>query len=125
MMEATSKLAWGLLALAHLSPAAVAFAPLLVERLYGISPNGDLGLLIAHRGVLFLAILAACVVAAFDAPARRALSLVVAISVTGFLILYLRAGAPSGPLRTIAVVDAMALLPLAFVLVAAWRPQAS
>jgi hypothetical protein len=124
-MEITTKLAWGLLALAHLSPAAVTFAPSLVEQLYGVSPTGDLGVLIAHRGALFLAIVAACALAVFDAPARRALGVVVAISVIGFLVLYLRAGAPSGPLRTIAIVDAAALLPLAFVLVAAWRPQAA
>jgi hypothetical protein len=124
-MEITTKLAWGLLALAHLSPAAVAFVPSLVERLYGVSPAGDLGVLIAHRGALFLAIVAACVLAAFDPPARRALSVVVAISVIGFLALYLRAGAPSGPLRTIAIVDAATLLPLALVVVAAWRPQAA
>ena len=124
-MEITTKLAWGLLALAHLSPAAVTFAPSLVEQLYGVSPTGDLGVLIAHRGALFLAIVAACVLAVFDPPARRALSVVVAISVIGFLALYLRAGAPSGPLRTIAIVDAATLLPLALVVVAAWRPQAA
>jgi len=125
MMEIATKLAWGLLALAHLSPAAVTFAPPPVERLYGVSPTGDLGVLIAHRGALFLAIVAACALAVFEAPARRALGVVVAISVIGFLVLYLWAGAPSGPLRTIAILDAAALLPLAFVLVAAWRPQAA
>jgi hypothetical protein len=124
-METATRMAWGLLALAHLSPAAVAFVPSLVERLYGVSPTGDLGVLIAHRGALFLAIVAACVLAVFDPPARRALGIVVATSVIGFLVLYLRAGAPSGPLRTIAIVDAVALLPLAFVIVAAWRPQAA
>lgn len=121
-MEMATKLAWGLLALAHLSPAAVVFAPSLVERLYGVSPAGDLGVLIAHRGVLFFAIVAACVLAAFDPQARRALGVVVGISVVGFLLLYLQDGAPSGPLRKIAVVDTAALLPLAFVIISAWRP---
>jgi hypothetical protein len=124
-MDTITKLAWGLLALAHLSPAAVAFAPSLVERLYGVSPTGDLGVLIAHRGALFLAIVAACVIAVFDPPPRRALGVVVAISIIGFLVLSLRAGAPSGLLRTIAIVDAAALLPLALVVVAALRPQAA
>jgi hypothetical protein len=124
-MDTITKLAWGLLALTHLSPAAVVFAPSLVERLYGVSPTGDLRVLIAHRGALFLAIVAACVLAAFDPPARHALGVVVAISVTGFLGLSLRAGAPSGPLRTLAIVDAAALLPLALVVVAALRPQAA
>ena len=120
-METATKMAWGLLALAHLSPAAVAFVPSLVERLYGVSPTGDLGVLISHRGALFLAIFAACVLAVFDPPARRALGIVVATSVIGFLVLYMRAGAPTGPLQTIAIVDAAALLPLAFVVVAGWR----
>lgn len=124
-METKTKMAWGLLALAHLSPAAVAFVPSLVERLYGVSPTGDLGVLIAHRGALFLAIFSACALAVFDPPARRALGIVVATSVIGFLVLYLRAGAPSGPLRTIAIVDIAALLPLAYVVLAAWRPQAT
>lgn len=123
-MEIATKLAWGLLALTHLSPAAAVFAPSLIERLYGVSPTGDLGVLIAHRGALFLAIVAACVLAVFDSPARRALGMIVATSVIGFLILYLRAGAPAGPLRMIAMVDAAALAPLTFVIVAARRPQA-
>lgn len=80
-------------------------------------------MLLAHRGALFLAIVAACVYAAFDPPARRALSLVIAISVVGFLILYLRAGMPAGPLRTIALVDAAALIPLLFVAASAWRAR--
>lgn len=124
-METTTKLAWALLALAHLSPAAVAFAPSLIERLYSVAPAGDLGVLLAHRGVLFLAIVTACVLAMFDPGARRSLGVVVAISVVGFLVHYLRAGAPPGPLRTIALVDAAALVPLGFALAAAWRPQAA
>ena len=124
-METTTKLAWGLLALTHLCPATVVFAPSLVERRYGVSPTGDLGVLIAHRGALLLAIVAACALAAFDPPARRALGVVVVISVIGFLGLSLRPGAPSGPLRTLAIVDAAALLQLALVTMSAWRPQSA
>jgi len=71
------------------------------------------------------AVVAACVLAAFDPQARRALGVVVGISVIGFLFLYFQAGAPSGPLQKIAIVDAAVLLPLALVIVAAWRPQAA
>ena len=120
-MEIWVKGAWALLALVHLSPAAAAFSPGLVSRLYGVAPEGDLGVLLAHRGVLVLAILAACLCAILDPSARRALSLVVAISVIGFLILYVRAGAPVGPLRAISIIDAIALVPLFFVAVSAWR----
>ena len=58
-MELITKLAWALLALIHLSPAAVFFLPDLTKKLYGIDANGDLGVLITHRGALFLAIFAA------------------------------------------------------------------
>jgi hypothetical protein len=46
---------------------------------------------------------------------------VVAISVISFLWLYLRAGMPSGPLKTIALVDLVGLAPLFFVIWSAWR----
>ena len=39
----------------------------------------------------------------------------------GFLIVYVRAGLPDGSLRTIALVDAVGLVPLALVAYAAWR----
>lgn len=55
------------------------------------------------------AVVAACVLAAFDPQARRALGVVVGISVIGFLFLYFQAGAPSGPLQKIAIVDAAVL----------------
>jgi hypothetical protein len=121
MIEPIQKTAWIMLALIHAAPAAAAFAPALVRRLYRVDPSGDLGVLLVHRGVLFLAVLAVALLAVFDAGARRAASLVVAISVVGFLLVYLRAGAPAGPLRSIALVDAAALIPLAVVLWAAWR----
>ncbi|CAN1533372.1 hypothetical protein MCEMIH15_01470 [Caulobacteraceae bacterium] len=120
-MELITKLAWALLALIHLSPAAVFFLPHLTKKLYGIDANGDLGVLITHRGALFLAIFAACVAGALDPAARRALSVVVAISVISFLWLYFRAGMPSGPLKTIALVDLVGLAPLLLVVWSAWR----
>jgi hypothetical protein len=125
IMELVTKLAWLLLGLIHLPPAGVLVSPGLLASLYGVDPAGDLGLLMRHRGALFLAVAAASSLAAFDPPARRALSVVVALSVLGFLALYLAARAPAGPLRTIAIADALALVPLAWVIVAAWRPVAA
>ncbi len=119
-MELITKLAWALLAFIHLSPAAVFFLPHLTKKLYGIDANGELGVLITHRGALFLAIFAACVAGAFDPDARLALSVVVAISVVSFLWLYFRAGMPSGPLKTIALVDLIGLAPLFLVVWSAW-----
>jgi len=124
-MEAVTKLAWGFLALIHASPAAVLIAPSLVKRLYGIEANGALGVLLVHRGALFLAILAVCLLALFDPPSRRAASVVVGISVIAFLIVYAQAGSPAGPLRTVALVDLLGLAPLAWVVISAFRPHAA
>ena len=122
-MEPMTKVAWGMLLLVHLSPTAVLFSPGMVQKLYRLEPSGITGLLLTHRGAQFLAVVVVCAFAAFDVEARRGASLVVAISVIGFLVLYARAGLPTGPLRKIAVVDFLALAPLILVLVTAWRPQ--
>ena len=119
-MEISVKIAWGLLALIHAPPAGVFFKPALVRRLYGVEPGGDIGLLLTHRGALFVALFVLCLRAIVDAPSRRGASLAVAVSVVGFLFVYARSGFPVGALRTIAIADFIALAPLALVLVAAW-----
>jgi len=108
-------LAWLALMLVHTPPALAAFVPQMRKRMYGVDDFGPLGLILAHRGVLFLAVAGVCLLAAFNAEARLAAALVTSISVIGFLLGYVLAGAPK-PLRTIALVDALALIPLAFVL---------
>ena len=117
-METLTRLAWIALAAVHLPPAAVLAAPGLARRLYGVDPEGAAGVLIVHRGALFLALAALALWAAFDPALRRAASVALGLSIVGFLILYLRAGAPPGALRTIALADAAALVPLAW---AGWR----
>lgn len=124
-MELVTKLAWAALALIHASPAAVLFAPSLIKRLYGVEANGVLGVLLIHRGALFLAVLAACLLALFDPTARRTACVVVAISVVVFLVVYVQAGMPAGPLRTVALVDFVGLAPLAWAVFAAFRPHAA
>ena len=121
-MEMATKIAWFLLALVHVSPAAVLFRPGLVGTLYGIPPDGPTGLLLTHRGATFLAIVVAALWAAFDPSVRRLCTVIVAIAVLGYLVLYARAGLPGGPLRTIAAADALAVAPLLFVTWSAWRP---
>lgn len=120
-MEALIKLCWLALAAVHVAPAAVLLRPALLQRLYGIAPDDPAALLLVHRGALFAAVLAATLLALVDPAARRTASLVAAISVIGFLIVYARAGLPAGPLRGIATADAAALLPLLIVTAAAWR----
>ena len=112
---------WMVLAGIHAAPAAVLVAPGLGARLYGTLPDGVVALLLQHRAALFLAVLAVALLAAASPGARRAASLVVGISVIGFLGVYLAHGAPDGPLRRVAIVDALALLPLGLVTLAAWR----
>ncbi len=113
--------AWVLLALVHLTPAAVLVRPGLVASLYGVEAAGDLGVLLIHRGSLFLAVVVVCLYAAWEPEARRAASLVVGISVVSFLAIYVSAGAPSGSLRLIAMADLVALAPLGVVAWRAWR----
>jgi hypothetical protein len=124
-MEIVTKTCWALLALVHASPAAALFAPSLIFRLYGVEANGPLGVLLTHRGALFLAVVAVCLFAIFEPSARRAAVVVVGISVIAFLIVYVHAGVPQGALRTVALVDLAALAPLAWVLFSALRHQAA
>ena len=119
-MEMITKAAWGLLALVHVLPALVLFRPGMVRTLYGVEPGGDVGVLIVHRGALFLAVVVASLWALADPGVRRAMGVVVGISVVGFLWVYVRAGMPSGALRTIAVADGVALVPLVWVVWRAW-----
>lgn len=121
MLELMAKGAWLALAAVHAAPAAVLFAPSLVQSLYDVSPGGAGGILLVHRGALFLALVVVAMFAAFDPAARPLGSIVMAVSVVGFLVVYARAGMPVGALRTVALVDLAALAPLAFVAFHAWR----
>jgi hypothetical protein len=113
--------AWMLLALVHVMPAAVLARPGLITSLYGVEAAGDLGILLIHRGGLFLAIVLVCLYAAWEPGARRAASLVVGISIVSFLAIYAAAGAPAGSLRLVALADLVALAPLGLVAWQAWR----
>ncbi len=113
-------LSWPALALIHLMPALVLVVPSLTERLYGIPPTGDVGLLLVHRGALFLGVLAVAAYAAIAPDARRAATIVVGLSMLSFLFLYAKAGMPAGSLRTIALMDLVGLVPLAVVTWDAW-----
>ena len=119
-MEIMIKLAWGLLAALHFAPALPIVNPRLVERLYGAPSTGEVGLLLVHRGALFAALFAAACFALVHTDSRRLVSVLMAVSMISFLFLYARAGAPAGPLRSIAMADAIGLIPLAVALWSAW-----
>lgn len=120
-MELSLKIAWTLLALAHVIPAMSAIAPNMVEKLYGVAPNGDIGVLLVHRGALFLVVCVTALYAMFDPDSRRLASVILTISMVGFLIIYARAGMVPGALRKIAIADLLGLVPLIWVSVHAWR----
>lgn len=72
MLEWVIRASWVVVALIHAAPAAAFFAPRQLERLYGVSPDGDVGVLLAHRGALLLAVFALCIYGALSPDARRA-----------------------------------------------------
>jgi len=114
-MESAERLAWLGLALIHFLPAAAAFRPGGIGRLYGVTPGGTLALLLEHRSLLFAAVVVLCVWSALDPQPRPAAAVATGISVLGYLVLYARHGWPAGPMRTIAKVDLLALPLLGFV----------
>lgn len=121
-MEIAVSVSWAALVAVHTPPAIALVAPNLIQRLYGVAPGGDVGLLLVHRAALFLAVAAVCFFAMLEPTARQAGSLVAAISLITFLFLYVRGGSPKA-LRTIALVDLVALAPLGVVLFDAWAPS--
>lgn len=106
-------ISWFLLALVHLIPALALFWPALLTRLYGITPDDAVFALMHHRAALFLAVLVACIWAAFDPGGRKVATIVTAISMISFLLLYVSYGRPAS-LGTIALVDLIGLAPLAW-----------
>jgi hypothetical protein len=110
-------IAWGVLALVHLMPAAALVRPSLITSLYGIAPDNTAFPLMQHRAALFAVVLVICIGAMIDPATRRLASVAVALSMISFLALYLTNGAPSA-LRPIAIADMIGLPALAYV---AWR----
>jgi hypothetical protein len=111
------RLAWGLLALVHITPALALFAPSLLIRLYGVQQGEPLFLLMHHRAALFLAVFVACIWCALDPTPRKLGVIIVAISMISFLALYFSNGSPPA-LKQIAIADLLGLPALLFV---AWK----
>lgn len=104
---------WLILALIHMLPSAAVFAPSLISRLYGVDAGGDLYALLQHRAVLFGCIVIAALWAAFDTDVRRLATVMLGLSMLGFLAIYALQGAP-GSLRSIAIADGIGLPFLAY-----------
>lgn len=123
-MERPVTICWLSLALIHAPPALALFVPDMMGRLYGKIPPGPIAIMLQHRAALFLIVCAIGLAAAFQQDIRKLAVLVFAMSMVSFIALYGLAGCPPGPLRTIAVADAIGLAPLLIVAVASfWHPQ--
>ena len=120
MGEAVTRICWAAIVAIHLYPSLPLVRPALVRRLYGVDDRGALGLLLSHRAALFAIVVVVAGWAIADPGVRGVASVVAAISMASFLALYARFGRPAGPLRTIAIVDAVGLAPLAWVTLQAW-----
>jgi hypothetical protein len=85
-----------------------------------VSLEGEAGILLIHRGALFLGLCIVAIFAAFVPDARKLASVLVTISVLSFLLLYAKAGFPDNGLRKIAIADLVALALLIWVLWRSW-----
>ena len=108
-MILAARVAWLGLAVIHLLPALGLVSTTLRHRLYGIDPTGDMAILLAHRALIFAAVVLASLTAAAIDTVRPATALVVSTSVVGFLLVYALGGMPAGSLRQVALVDCAAL----------------
>jgi hypothetical protein len=115
------RIAWLVLALVHALPALAFFRPALLTRLYGAVPGETGFVLLHHRAALFLVVVIIALWAMVDPAVRRLAVVAVGVSMLSFLVLYAGAGRPAA-LRSIAVVDFAAMLPLLFVGWRAWSP---
>jgi hypothetical protein len=105
-------------AIVHLLPIGPVFAPAALTRLYGIAPEDTtLLVMLRHRAALLALVGVLCVWAAFAPSIRPAALTAASINIVTFLGFYAAYGASAGALRVIALVDLLAIAPLA---VAAW-----
>ena len=115
------KLSWAILALIHLIPALALVRPSLLTTLYAIDLNSPVYILVWHRAALFAMAVVICVWAVFRPEVRALASVAMAISMIGFLSLFILNGSPPS-LRVIALADLACLPFLAF---AAWNASQS
>lgn len=112
-----ARVCWALLAALHVLPALALIRPALIPRLYGVESGSNAALLLQHRAALFLAVVVVCLWALVRPEMRQLASVVVALSMLSFIVLYWAGGTPTA-LRQIAIADLIGLPVLA---VAAWQ----
>jgi len=109
------------LILVHVVPAMALLSPSLCTRLYGIAADAPLFVVVRHRAAFFVAVVGACgwALVADEVLALKYAAAQTGLSMVTFLVLYVRHGAPTA-LRTVAIADVVALVPLAVVVIAAF-----
>ena len=116
-------LSFVIVGIVHLLPIAPVFSPDALTRLYGVAPHdAALLVLLRHRAVLLAIVGVLCLWAAASESARPAALVAASLNIASFLLFYALYANPPGPLRLVAIVDLIALLPLA---IAAWGTFAS
>jgi hypothetical protein len=93
----------------HLVPGLAFLAPAMITRLYGAGADGAVLLMLRHRAALLGIVGIVLIVGAAMAPWRPAATLVGALSMASYLLLWLGAGPHRKPLQRIALIDAIAL----------------
>ena len=107
-----------LLAAVHLLPAGPVFDPRALTRLYGVAAEDSTMLvLLRHRAALLALVGLLCAWAVLSPSIRPAALFAAGFNIVTFLVMFAASGAPTGPLRTVALVDAVAIAPW---LLAAW-----
>ena len=107
------KMGWLLLALIHATPALAFFRPAMLTKMYRITPDSGLFILMHHRSALFVVVVVTCLWAMFQPEVRQLATVVLGISMASFVALWWQSGAPPA-LRTIAVTDIVGLVILLF-----------
>lgn len=106
----------------HTPPAVGALSSEALSILYGPAAGDEtVAIVLRHRGAIFVLVALTCYAAAAIRRWRPFAVVLAAWSMLSFLILYLTAGAPSGPLLRIALADGIGVAVLAPMALALWR----
>lgn len=113
-MEIAERLLFTGLAILHLLPATGVVGSRQLRRLYGVTAaTPDLAILLRHRALQF-ALIGVLSLAAVWVPSLRAVAAIaLTVSMLGFVLIARSEPGGNAPLRRIAGIDLLALLPLA------------
>lgn len=112
--EFVERLLFAGLAIIHLLPATGVIGSRHLQRLYGVATQTpDLAILLRHRALQFALLGVLSLAAAFVPSLRILAAIALAASMLGFVLIARSESGGSAPLRRVARIDGVALLPLA------------